>query len=788
MGATFSRLKNWIEEILTYQDLNAEIDHILDNLGPSGVDDYSTNATQMRITTDPGEVGSESLATSLAGELERLRFAIREIKGTSAAQWYSTASTSLTDLSSAIGSGLSANRIASGKTSSQSSQLRALVPGGTTASLTLTASGTPFVYYINDSQYSLTANVVVTGLSGAPASNNTCLVNDAQAADNQYTQLFGQHATTLTVDSMASELTSRVGTFQAFLLNNGAATEPFVGYLDSTTAITVATRGPFIDTNSAAKNKIVFSDNDTISLLRLTWVFLNTTGGIGVTYNVPTYAAAEPASPTTGDYWFDMANDTWKTFNSTAWVQSNSLLIGYCAQNSTACIAARTLDPFVAFDETNSMRLSFESTTQIAARSLSNIISVGGNSLKYGFKPLIWDITTDLDSGIVEAANTFYYLYVKESGAPVISDIAPSEMRARKGLYHSQEMWRCVGVVKNNASSNFEGALLYSFLDRNSDLAAMTTTGTSLLTHTHQLNVTASGNALATTLLDRIGNYPSDLIPTFTQIRNNTESQASYVTVPIKKALSVTIPTGATLGQGTAANAHLFYYLTNVSSQPALNVSAVPFDERTLQSVTEMSASATSGSVIYGTSASSVPLRFMGTALYANGLNGTWSSGPSTITVDYFNQFNLDTVTNEFTANPSSASFTYVAVTSAANAVVLGPGDWKISGQMQFNGGAGVLADASYGIFAGAGANSNATPALLSANSALSILGGLEGRSNRQRFTDNGAAFTNFMGVTEVDVRVSSQITAYMVPGFSGSSTVMTISGNLVARRIGKLR
>lgn len=44
------------------------------------MDDYSSNVTEMRTTTDPGEASSESLATSLQGELERLRFAILETK------------------------------------------------------------------------------------------------------------------------------------------------------------------------------------------------------------------------------------------------------------------------------------------------------------------------------------------------------------------------------------------------------------------------------------------------------------------------------------------------------------------------------------------------------------------------------------------------------------------------------------------------------------------------------------------------------------------------------------
>lgn len=42
----------------------------------------------MQAVTNPGEVGTESQATTQAGEFERLRFMIRELKGT--AQWYQT--------------------------------------------------------------------------------------------------------------------------------------------------------------------------------------------------------------------------------------------------------------------------------------------------------------------------------------------------------------------------------------------------------------------------------------------------------------------------------------------------------------------------------------------------------------------------------------------------------------------------------------------------------------------------------------------------------------------------
>ena len=68
----------------------------VDNLEPPKIDDYSGSVPQMQTVTDPGEVGSESRPTSLAGELERLRFAIKEMKGT--AQWYESVAVSLRGL------------------------------------------------------------------------------------------------------------------------------------------------------------------------------------------------------------------------------------------------------------------------------------------------------------------------------------------------------------------------------------------------------------------------------------------------------------------------------------------------------------------------------------------------------------------------------------------------------------------------------------------------------------------------------------------------------------------
>ncbi len=92
--ATYSRIKNWVSnEVLTASDLNAEFNNILTNSRPAGVEGASANATDMQATTDPGGVGSESLAGDLLGELKRLRFKIKQVIG--GAQWYSTPANAL---------------------------------------------------------------------------------------------------------------------------------------------------------------------------------------------------------------------------------------------------------------------------------------------------------------------------------------------------------------------------------------------------------------------------------------------------------------------------------------------------------------------------------------------------------------------------------------------------------------------------------------------------------------------------------------------------------------------
>jgi hypothetical protein len=72
--------------ILTAAIYNRDNQNHRDNFTPDGLGGYSASLTQMQQATDPGGVGTESLATDGSGELARLRYALNRLTGMS--KWY----------------------------------------------------------------------------------------------------------------------------------------------------------------------------------------------------------------------------------------------------------------------------------------------------------------------------------------------------------------------------------------------------------------------------------------------------------------------------------------------------------------------------------------------------------------------------------------------------------------------------------------------------------------------------------------------------------------------------
>lgn len=87
MPGTWSKLVTVTTgQLITAAERNNEFDNVITNDTPDGCDDASANVAAMQLTTNPGGVSSESLATDLTGELKRLRYILTAIHG--GAQWY----------------------------------------------------------------------------------------------------------------------------------------------------------------------------------------------------------------------------------------------------------------------------------------------------------------------------------------------------------------------------------------------------------------------------------------------------------------------------------------------------------------------------------------------------------------------------------------------------------------------------------------------------------------------------------------------------------------------------
>jgi hypothetical protein len=121
---------------------NNEWNNIFVNLTPLGVDTYSNTDSQMQTATDPYPSGSTSRPTSLAGELERLRFIIDAITGNT--YWYQHPVISISALNALFPLGptnlgpnsvtdtqIAASAIGAGLTGGGGSQISAVVDNST---------------------------------------------------------------------------------------------------------------------------------------------------------------------------------------------------------------------------------------------------------------------------------------------------------------------------------------------------------------------------------------------------------------------------------------------------------------------------------------------------------------------------------------------------------------------------------------------------------------------------------------------------------------------------------
>ena len=385
--------------------------------------------------------------------------------GTNAIPWGSAYINSLILDGSAVDTSLLTapkNRIVSGKVRTTSNQPQFLLPNGAAASFTLEAATTNLVLDIDGVASTVSTDIVKSSLTVGPSTTHTALVDDTDAADQESTKTWGEYGAekeTITVDTMGAEFQNFIGQWQIVQIA-GTATEYALVYVKSATELTNAYRGFFTNSSSVPVNRVGFTNNDTITVLSTGWVFMeNDSATVDVSYKTPIRSFTAPSSPAAGDYWYDLANETWKRYDGASFQIINRILIGVVGIDSSNCVCARSFDTFAKYEETNNIEVEIQTTEIVQFKNQNSKINVYGNEFEYGFNHESWNMTTDLASSAdmynaTEQASTTYYLYLSDAGETIISDISPHFRPDLKGWYHPHNTWRLAGKAHNDGSSD----------------------------------------------------------------------------------------------------------------------------------------------------------------------------------------------------------------------------------------------------------------------------------------------------------------------------------------------
>lgn len=367
-------------------------------------------------------------------------------------------------------------KVESGRTHSTHNGPRYLIPDGTTDEVTIKAGGAnPDLQLVVDGEpVTVSADITVSGLTLAPSSTNTALVNDTDLADQEYTKIAGEYPVVINnnfkdrqfgLDTMGANFSAQIGRRQFFQVNNGSTTEIFFGLLQANT-VDDCLRGFGYDSSENDQGRIAFSNNDTVTILSGNWIFLDQNGSTAfATVYEPIFGGDEPASPSTNQYWFDYATDSWYRYNGSTWDAVARALLGVAICNSTACIAASCEPFFFSPDDFCNMTVYRASATTATQQKRDASVSVMGKMLRFSGVRHSWDMAADLDSGLTEAASTIYYLYMTDEGRPVISSVYPRQLDWRRGEYHPHKPWRAIGQLYNNSSSDIEGVSCFQEAD-----------------------------------------------------------------------------------------------------------------------------------------------------------------------------------------------------------------------------------------------------------------------------------------------------------------------------------
>jgi len=356
---------------------------------------------------------------------------------------------------------LEAYSISSGKeTIDGSPDFMQFVPSTTNGTITAGGSNVNLQLKINAVDVTVTADIAVNGMNTAPAANNTCLVNDIAYSNQSFTKTEGEFGDTfIVIDTIGTEITGLNGTVQPFLQGG----EMFFALIDTTNTKLVS-----FERGIAGTAREALSNNDTITLLKASYIFLDQDGStVFISNEYPRYLETDPGTAPTNDIIFNTTEQVWKQFDGFVWTALDAIFLGTFILDNTESIAAISNQFDLGWAENANFEIKHIDNDTVQFE-ISDVF-VGGVNHRFR-EPSVRQVTLsgNLEPSEVESANTLYYIYIDRNGQYFFSTKAPRNKDLRQGLYHPQRNWRCLSVVANDSSSDiqefFHDGLMYYYV------------------------------------------------------------------------------------------------------------------------------------------------------------------------------------------------------------------------------------------------------------------------------------------------------------------------------------
>lgn len=146
-----------------------------------------------------------------------------------------------------------------------------------------------------------------------------------------------------------------------------------------------------------------------------------------------------------------------------------------------------------------------------------------------------------------------------------------------------------------------------------------------------------AANALTVSVKSQAGTNPSTSDQAFVSFRSSTLASGNYIRRTVNAALSLTVPSTATLGMISGVSGVLYLYAIDSAGTVELAVSQSNFDEGRLATTTAISTGSTSAAVLYSATArTNVAIRLIGRIVITEATAGTWVSLPTEMAVPPF--------------------------------------------------------------------------------------------------------------------------------------------------------